>query len=119
MNKKNKYPEAEPGNRPDGAEVEQPPVNKIYEVVEYRDCACGCELGPGERETVLFEHEDKSRCINFMKMFGAKLKYLSHKKNYSADPNKMDYFLHSFLNSLLSHSPKSQNSALSFVNSIA
>jgi len=37
----------------------------MFEVVDYRDCNCG-EGCPGEKEVILFEHEDKPRCVAFM-----------------------------------------------------
>ena len=37
----------------------------MYEVVSYRNCDCRTEGCPGERETILFQHEDKPQCINF------------------------------------------------------
>ena len=42
----------------------------MWEVVEFRDCSgcCGDEDCKDEKETVLFQHEDKPVCINFMKL---------------------------------------------------
>jgi len=46
----------------------------MYEVVDYRNCDCGDEMCPGERETVLFQHKDKPMCIDFMKRESLKFK---------------------------------------------
>lgn len=42
----------------------------MYEVVEFRPCSgcCGDENCQEDKETVLFQHEDKHQCINFMKL---------------------------------------------------
>ena len=41
-------------------------MSKKYEVVEYRNCDCGDEFCPGERETIHFEHEKIEECRDFM-----------------------------------------------------
>ena len=64
-------------------------MNK-YEVVEFRKCSgcCGNENYQEEYETVLFQHEDKSQCIHYMKMRGHEK---GNKSILIKDETELDY----------------------------
>ena len=65
----------------------------MYEVVDYRNCDCGDEMCPGEKETVLFQHEDKPQCTNFMMKETLK-ENVFKTKHYNDNPDKIDIFFY-------------------------
>ena len=65
-------------------------MDKKYEVVEYRNCNCGYEFCPGEREFVLFQHKVKEECICFMLKYAFEHKLCIKTKHYENDKNKID-----------------------------
>jgi len=65
----------------------------MYEVVQYRECDCGDEFCPGEKETVLFEHKDKPQCVNFMMMESMKDNVYKIKQ-YNDTKDKIDIYFY-------------------------
>ena len=61
-----------------------------YEVVEYRNCDCGHEQCPKEKETVLFQHEDKPPCIDFMLRFPESIDAYTEVLIFNDDKDKIN-----------------------------
>jgi hypothetical protein len=65
----------------------------MYEVVGYRNCDCGYEFCPGEKQTVLFEHKDKSQCVDFMMRESLK-DNVYQIKQYNDTKDKIDIYFY-------------------------
>ena len=69
-------------------------MDEGYEVVEYRNCDCGHDMCPGERETVLFQHKDKPQCINYMKRFPEQINCTTDIFIFNNDKDKINIRVH-------------------------